>query len=75
MPDDLATQARNLVERYRRSVNAMSGEHSGQVADALARALRAIERARTRETLSDDENALLAVRDAERALETAGDPF
>ena len=57
MSDDLSTQARDLVERYRRSVHAMSGEHSAEVADALARALRAVERARTRETLSDDETA------------------
>jgi hypothetical protein len=75
MPDDLATQARDLVERYRRSVHAMSGEHSAEVADALARALRAVERARTRETLSDDETAADAVRAVQRALEAAGDPL
>jgi hypothetical protein len=75
MPDDLATQARELVERYRRSVQAMSGEHSAQVADALARALRAIERAQTRETISDNESAETAVREVRRALDSAGDPF
>ena len=36
MPDDLSTQARELVERYRRSVHAMSAEHSAEVAAALA---------------------------------------
>ena len=75
MSDDLPTLARELIDRYRRSVHAMSGEHSMEAADALARALRAIERARTRETLSDDETAQLAVRAAQRALDSAGDPF
>jgi hypothetical protein len=75
MPDDLSTQAQELVERYRRSVQAMSGERSAEVANALARALRAIERARTRETLSDTETAETAVRDVRRALDSAGDPF
>jgi hypothetical protein len=72
---DLATQARELVERYRRSVHAMDGEHSAEVAAALAEALRAIERARTRETVSDEETAELAVRDVHRKLDSAGDPF
>lgn len=75
MSDDLSTLARDLVERYRRSVHAMSGEHSAEVAGALAKALRAIERARTRETLSDDETAENAVRAVHRALDSAGDPF
>ena len=75
MSDDLSVQAHDLVVRYRRSVHAMSGEHSKQVAEALARALRAIERARTRETLSDDETAALAVRDVHRAMDSVGDPF
>jgi hypothetical protein len=75
MPDDLSTQARDLVERYRRSVHAMTGEHSAEVADALARALRAVERARTRETLSDNESAEVAVLAVRRALDSAGDPF
>lgn len=75
MPDDLATQGRELVERYRRSVQAMSGEHSAQVADALARALRAIERAQTRETMSDDKSAETAVREVRRALDSTADPF
>ncbi len=75
MSDDLSTQARDLVERYRRSVHAMSGEHSAEVAEALAKALRAIERARTRETLSDDERAEHAVRAVRRVLDSAGDPF
>jgi hypothetical protein len=66
---------RDLVDRYRRSVHAMTGEHSKEVAEALARALRAIERARTRETLSDDETAAVAVREVHRALDAAGDPF
>ena len=61
MTDDLSTEARDLVERYRRSVHTMSGEQSAEVAAALARALRAIERARARETLSDDETAATAV--------------
>ena len=74
-PDDLSTQARDLVERYRRSVHAMSGERSAEVADALAKALRAIERARTRETLSDNESAAVAVLAVRRALDSAGDPF
>jgi alpha-D-ribose 1-methylphosphonate 5-triphosphate synthase subunit PhnI len=73
--DDLSTQARELVERYRRSVHAMSGEHSAEVAASLARALHAVERARTRETLSDDEAAALAVRAAHSALDSTGDPF
>jgi hypothetical protein len=72
---DLSIEARDLVERYRRSVHAMSGEHSAEAAAALARALRAIDRARARETLSDDETALTGVRAAHRALDTAGDPF
>jgi hypothetical protein len=75
MSDALATQARELVERYRRSVHAMSGEHSREVADALAHALRAVERAKTRETLSDDVTAELAVQAVHRALDSAGDPF
>lgn len=75
MPDDLSSEVRDLVERYRRSVHAMSGEHSAEVALALARALRAIERAQTRETLSDSETAANAVRDVRRALDSAGDPF
>jgi 3-oxoacyl-[acyl-carrier-protein] synthase III len=75
MADDLSTQARDLVERYRRSVHAMTGEHSREVAEALAHALRAIERARTRETMSDDETAEMAVRAVQRALDSAGDPF
>lgn len=75
MPDDLSTQARELVERYRRSVHAMSGQHSAEVAEVLAKALRAIERARTRETLSDDEMAEQAVRAVRRALDSTGDPF
>lgn len=75
MPEDLKTEARDLVERYRRSVHAMSGEHSAEVAAALARALRAIERARARDTLSDDEMAASAVRDVHRALDSAAKTF
>ena len=75
MAEDLSTQVRELVERYRRSVHAMSGERSAEVADALARALRAVERARTRETLSDTETAAHAVRDVHRVLDTVGDPL
>jgi len=75
MPDDLSTQARELVERYRRSVHAMSAEHSAEVAAALAWALHAVERARTRDTLSDDEAATLAVRAVHLKLDSAGDPF
>jgi hypothetical protein len=75
MSDDLSTQARELVERYRRSVHAMDGELSAEVAAALATALRAIERAQTRETLSDDETAANAVQDVRHALDSAGDPF
>ena len=76
MTDDLTNQAlRALVERYRRSVHAMSAQVSADVAVALANALRAVERARTRETLSDDlkaESALGAVR---KALDSLRDPF
>ena len=72
---ELADLARDLVGRYRRSVQAMSGEHSAEVATALARALRAVERARARETLSDDETAVSAVLAVHRALDAAGDPF
>ena len=75
MSDDLSGQARDLVERYRRSVHVMSGEHSKEVAEALARALRAIERARTRETFSDDETAELAVLAVHRALDSVPDPL
>ena len=75
MSDALSTQARELVERYRRSVNAMSGEHSRQVADALAHALKAIERARARETLSDEAVAAQAVEAVQRALDSSADPF
>ena len=75
MSDDLTNQLRELLERYRRSVHAMNGEQSAEAARALARALRAIERARTRETLSDDETAEVAVRAVHRALDAAGDPF
>ena len=75
MSDELSTQARDLVERYRRSVHAMTGERSAEVAEALAKALRAIERARIRETLSDDETAEHAVYAVRRALDSAGDPF
>jgi hypothetical protein len=71
----LADQARELVERYRRSVQAMSGEDSAEVAAALARALKAVERARARETLSDDESAASAVLAVHRALDAVGDPF
>jgi hypothetical protein len=73
--DDLSTQARELVERYRRSVHAMSAEHSAEVAEALAKALRAVERARTRDTQSDEETAENAVRAVRLALDSAGDPF
>ena len=72
---DLAVLARDLVERYRRSVQAMSGERSAEVATALALALKAVERARIRETISDDESATVAVLAAHRALDAAGDPF
>jgi len=75
MSDHLSTQARDLVNRYRRSVSAMSGDDSRGIAEALAHALRAIERARTRETLSDDESAELAVTAVHRALESVKDPF
>jgi hypothetical protein len=75
MSDPLSTQVLELVERYRRSVSAMSGEHSRQVADALAQALKAIERAKTRETQSDDEFAAHAVQAVQRALDAAADPF
>jgi hypothetical protein len=75
MIDDLSIEARDLVERYRRSVHAMSGEHSAEVARALAQALRAIERARARETLSDDDTAATMVQAVHRALATTGDPL
>jgi hypothetical protein len=74
--DDLSARAvRELVERYRRTVNAMSGEDSAGVAVALARALAAVERARTRETLSDDQVAAEALRAVRRRLDAFGDPL
>jgi hypothetical protein len=76
LADDLSARAvRELVERYRRTVNAMSGEDSAEVAVALARALAAVERARTRETLSDDVVAAEAVRAVRRRLDAFGDPL
>ena len=76
MTDEISAQAvRELVERYRRSVNAMTGEHSADVARALAHALQAVERARTRETSSDDLVAAQAIGAVHKALDSAGDPF
>ena len=76
LADDLSARAvRELVERYRRRVNAMSGEDSAEVAVALARALAAVDRARTRETLSDDVVAAEAVRAVRRRLDAFGDPL
>jgi hypothetical protein len=76
LADDLSARAvRELVDRYRRTVNAMSGEDSAEVALALARALAAVERARTRETLSDDLVAAEAVRVVRDRLAAFADPL
>jgi hypothetical protein len=66
---------RELVERYRRSVSAMSGDASAQAAIALDRALRAIQRAGTRTTASDETAAESAIRAVRAALDSAADPF
>ena len=66
---------RELVDRYRRSVSAMHADDSAVAAAALSRALKALDRARSRETLSDDvaaEEAILAVR---KALAAVPDPL
>ena len=76
MPEeDLQAVARELVERYRRSVGAMSGEASAQAATALDRALKALERAGERTNAADETAAESAIREVRAALESAADPF
>lgn len=68
MPEDQSIdELRDLVERYRRSVGAMNGDDSAHAVSVLSQALRALDRARSRETLSDDvaaQDAILAVKKA-----------
>jgi hypothetical protein len=66
---------RELVERYRRSVGAMTGEASAEAAVALDRAMKALERAGTRATASDETAAEDAIRAVRAALDSAADPF
>ena len=76
MPEDVSQEVvRELVDRYRRSVGAMSAEASAQAAVALDRALRALERAGTRATVSDERAAEQAIRDVRAALDPTADPF
>ncbi len=76
MPEEVSREVvRELVERYRRSVGAMSADASAQAALALDRALRALERAGTRATVSDELAAEKAIRDVRAALDSTADPF
>ena len=76
MPEEqMEAVVRDLVERYRRSVSAMSADASAQAAVALDRALRAIARAGARTTASDETAAESAIRDVRAALDSAADPF
>ena len=76
MPEDVNPEVvRELVERYRRSVGAMSAEASAQAAAALDRALRALQRAGARATVSDELAAEKAIRDVRAALDSTADPF
>ena len=76
MPEDQAMdELRDLVERYRRSVGAMNAEDSAEAATALSQALRALERARSRETLSDDVAASDAIQAVKKALDRVPDPL
>ena len=77
MPEDQdqMDELRELIERYRRSVSAMNADDSAQAATALSRALRALDRARSRETLSDDVAAADAILAVKKALGAVADPF
>jgi len=75
LEDRTADELRDLVERYRRSVSAMNADDSASAATALSQALRALERARSRETLSDDEAAVDAVLAVKKALDRVADPL
>jgi hypothetical protein len=76
MPEDQAMdELRDLVERYRRSVGAMNAEDSAHAATVLSQALRALERARSRDTLSDDVAAADAILAVKKALGGVADPY
>ena len=77
MPEDQdqLDELRELIERYRRSVSAMNGDDSAHAATVLSRALRALDRARSRETLSDDVAAAEAILAVKKALGPVADPF
>ena len=75
MPEDQTIdELRELVERYRRSVGAMNAEDSANAATALSRALRALERARSRETISDEAAAADAILAVKQALDRVAGP-
>ena len=76
MPEDQSMdELRDLVERYRRSVGVMNAEDSANAATALSQALRALTRARSRETLSDDVAAADAILAVKRVLDRVADPL
>lgn len=76
MPEDpTIDELRDLVERYRRSVGAMNADDSAHAVTVLAQALRALERARSRETLSDDVAAADALLAVKKALDRVADPY
>ena len=76
MPDDQSIdELRDLVERYRRSVGAMNADDSAHAVSVLSQALRALDRARSRETLSDDVAAADAILAVKKALERVADPY
>jgi hypothetical protein len=72
---DQTEELRELVDRYRRSVSAMSTDDSAHAVTVLARAVRALERARSRETLSDDVAAADAILAVRKALARTADPL
>ena len=75
MPEDQMDELRELIDRYRRSVGAMNGDDSMYAASTLSQALRALERARSRETLSDDVAAADAILAVKKALGRLADPL
>ena len=75
MPEEHMDELKDLIERYRRSVSAMNADDSAHAATTLSRALRALERARSRETLSDDVAAADAILAVRKALARVADPF
>jgi hypothetical protein len=75
MPEGQTDELRELIDQYRRSVGAMNGEDSAHAATVLSQALRALERARSRETLSDDVAAADAILAVRKALARVADPF